>query len=406
MAERTSLRSASYYIICPSLNSFYPFEIPLMDTINVLIIDENILVRRAITTILQKNDQFRVYWIHDNFENIETVVQEKQPDVILLSIESLEADGLEVLQRLQEKFISVPVIVISPRNEKGAKAAISALRLGAVDFITKPEQKNLILFAERHLEKRLGPLIKSAYRIKDSHRLDKEILDSFTQPQKTFEDFGTAIADQNKAEIVVIGGCTGGVQALFTILRNLPADLDVPIIVVQHLPRTYTECLAENLDSFCDITVREATNSEKLSGGNVYIAPGGYQCEVSQTGYDVRMMVHRGLRENNMRPSIDVLFRSAAKVYQQKTLGILLSGCGYDGFSGAAEIKKTNGQFIVQDPRTAIAFELPVGAIRKGLTKEYYTPQQLARQIQKRTFYNIENISKSTEETTNPSFLF
>lgn len=374
-----------------------------MEKINVLIIDENILVRRAITTVLQKHEQFRVFGMNDIHQNIVAAVEDKNPDIILLSVNNLHADGLEYLQTLQSNFKNLPVIVVSPRSDEGAKAAMTALRLGAVDFITKPEQKNLILFAERHLEKRLGPLLKSVHKIRERENLDKEMLESLAHPQKSFENFATAPVANNDIEMVVMGGCTGGVEALFSVLGNIPSDLDVPILVVQHLPRTYTACLAETLDAFCDLTVKEAENEESLSRGTVYIAPGGFQCEVSYSGQFPITSIYRGMRENNMRPSIDVLFRSASKYFGEKVLGILLSGCGYDGHAGASEILKHNGQFIVQDPRTAIAPELPLSAIKNGFTKDYYAPKQIAFQILERTKYSDKNKSVLSQQESNKS---
>lgn len=358
-----------------------------MDHIKVLIVEENILVRRALTTVLQKYDNFRVSWMDETPDKLISVVQERHPDIVLLSINSLDSNGLKLLQQLQSKFKKLPVIVVSPRSKEGAKAAITALRLGAVDFITKPEQKNLILFAERHLEKRLGPLLKSIYQIKKHTDLDKKMLDSLTEPQKSFENFHSVVVDSHKMEVVVIGGCTGGVPSLFSILSNLPSDFNVPVLVVQHLPRIYTEYLVEILDSFCDITVKKAEDGEPLSGGTVYIAPGGYQSEIIYSEHTPVISIYRGLRENNMRPSIDVLFRSASRVFGDRTLAVLLSGCGYDGLAGAAEVINHKGQLLVQDPQTAIAPELPLTAIRKGLTKEYYSPQQLVVQILQRTHY-------------------
>lgn len=377
-----------------------------MKNINVLIIDENILVRRAITTVLQKHEQFRVYWLNDSPENLIEAVEEQGPDIVLLSIDNLNANGLEQLQQLQSTFTNLPIIVISPRSDEGAKAAITALRLGAVDFITKPKQKNLILFAERHLEKRLGPLLKSAHKIKERTNFDKEMLESLAHPQQSFEDFTASPVPANNIEMITIGGCTGAIESLFVILGNIPSDFAVPIVVVQHLPRTYTTCLAKTLDSFCNLTVKEAQNEEKLVGGTAYIAPGGFQCEVTYSGQSPVASIYRGLRENNMRPSIDVLFRSVSKFFGEKTLGVLLSGCGYDGLSGASEIRKHNGQFIVQDPRTAIAAELPLSAIKNGFTKEYYSPEKIAAQILKRTQYSGKDKSILTqEESINSTYL-
>ena len=384
-----------------------PKNLFTMDAIKVLIIDENILVRRAITTILQQREEFRVFWLIDEFDTVETVIRNTSPDIILLSLENIEGEGLDILQKIRSTFNNLPIVVISPRNQEGAKAAITALRLGAIDFITKPESKNLILFAERHLKKRLEPLITAIYEMRQPKNLDKLMLESLTQPQKSFEDFRTGVKDQQSIEIVVMGGCTGGVQALFSILSYLPKDLAIPLVVVQHLPRTYTEYLATCLDAFCKIPVREVKNGEKLKAGTVYIAPGGYQCEISQSFSDIVASVHRGPRENNMRPSIDVLFRSAAKIYGNKTLGVLLSGCGCDGLGGAKEIKKHSGQIIVQDPRSSIAPDLPLSAISQGLTKTYCTPQNIAQQITKHSlFIGRDYYNNQEKEVINTNFLF
>lgn len=383
------------------------YPIYTMDQIKILIIDKNILVRRAITMILQKKEGFQIFWENDEFERLAEVIKQIKPDVILLSVESLAGDGLELLQKLQTNFAQLPVIVISPRSEAGAKAAITALRLGAIDFLTKPEQKNLILFAERHLEKRLAPMIKAIYSIKERDNLDKEMLESLAQPQKSFEEFPSVDTGQLPKKIVVMGGCTGGVQTLFALLSKLPADLNIPIVAVQHLPKKFTGYLAEHLDAFCDITVREVQNREQLLPGNVYIAPGGYQCEVCQDGSAFFATIHRGPRENNMRPSIDVLFRSVAKTYGSKALAVLLSGCGYDGLAGTQEIRKHYGQVIVQDPRTAIAPELPLSALSKGITKEYYTPDEIASLIIKSTdVAEKEELDFFSEKDTSAGFLF
>ncbi|MGD8426470.1 MAG: chemotaxis protein CheB [Balneolaceae bacterium] len=353
--------------------------------IKVLIIDNNILVRRAVTSILNKYDYLDTTWVTDDSADIEEVIGREEPDVVLLSIDNMESRGLTLLGNFRKKFPALPVVVISPRSPEGGEAVITALRYGAVDFVTKPMHKNLILFAERHLRKRLEPLIRVASKIHERQNIDEDFLQSLIHPQKMFEHLTEEPEACEPADVVVIGGCTGGVKSLFTLLSDLPQDLGVPIIIVQHLPRTFTKILAEKLDANSSLMVREATNGVALEAGDVWVAPGGYHCEISQAGYQNVLNTHRGLRENNMRPSIDILFRSAVHVYGKHTLGILMSGCGQDGLAGAEEIKRGGGQVIVQHPRTAIAPELPLSVIRDGLTREYYPPEELANEIMQRT---------------------
>ena len=376
-----------------------------MESIKVLIIDENVLVRRAITKVLTDYDVFEVCWLADKSKNITEVIEQNYPDVILLSIDDMESPGFTILSSLRMSFPNLPVIAVTPRSDEGAEAAINALRLGALDFISKPAHNNLILFAERHLEKRLGPIIKAAKKIRERSHLNDEILKSLVHPQKTFEQISSDPTSGTSAELVVMGGCTGGTQTLFALVSALPANLDVPVVIVQHLPRIYTRYLALKLDSVSDVSVREVQDGVLLEDGDVWLAPGGYQCEVSLSGYQKVLKTHRGMRENNMRPSIDILFRSAAKVYGKKTLGVLLSGCGYDGLSGAEDIRNAGGQIIVQDPRTAIAAELPLAAIRNGLSQEYYSPEEIASEITKRTERTRETTVEE-DKAVGKSFIF
>lgn len=374
----------------------------------MLIVDRDILVRRAITNILDRSDIFEVCWLADGCEQIEDYLRENYPDVVLLNIDSMQSPGLTILSKLRINFSNIPVIAVTPRNEEGAEAAISALQLGAVDFISKPAHKNLILFAEGHLQKRLVPIIKAAKKIREREYMDQEILDSLTHPQKTFENVNNDPQSTSRTELVVMGGCTGGTQALFPLVGALPANLDVPVVIVQHLPRMYTKYLAQKLDAVSDTNVREVADGTLLDSGGVWIAPGGYQCEVGLSGYQKVLNIHRGMRENNMRPSIDILFRSAAKVFAKKAMGVLLSGCGYDGLSGAEEIRNAGGQILAQDPRTAVASELPLAVIRNGLTREYFSPEELARQIVLRAAPAAESESMDMEgaSTTGNTLFF
>ncbi|MDZ7680436.1 MAG: CheB methylesterase domain-containing protein [Fodinibius sp.] len=250
---------------------------------------------------------------------------------------------------------------------------------------------------ERHLKKRLEPIITAAKKIREREHLDAEILETLTHPQKAFEQVNVDTSSNSRVELVVIGGCTGGTQALFSLVGALPGNLEIPVVIVQHLPRIYTSYLSQKLNSVSDVSVREVQDGVPLDSGGVWIAPGGYQCEVGLSGYQKVLRTHRGMRENNMRPSIDILFRSAAKVFAKKTMGILLSGYGYDGLSGAEDIRNAGGQILVQDPRTAVASELPLAVIRNGLSREYFSPEGLARQIMQRVSRSVESEALEAE---------
>jgi two-component system chemotaxis response regulator CheB len=352
----------------------------------ILIVDHNILVRRAISTVLGECKELSIRWVADELASIEEEIAQHNPDVVLISIDNLSSRGFTLLSTLRLQFPKLPVIAITPRNNKGAEAAIHALRLGAVDFITKPEHKNMILFAERHLAKRIKPIIEVAVKVADDqYDLDRELAESIEHPQKMFEDIHETLFANTTADIVVIGGCSGGVHALFQLVAALPDQVSAPMVAVQHLPRIYTKTLAEKLDAISNVTIREAQKGVELKAGDMWIAKGGYQCEVGQSGCSNTLDIHRGYRENSMRPSIDVLFRSVARNYGERALAIMLSGAGCDGLSAAEEIHRQGGQVIVQDPRTAMVPEILLSAIRKGITKEYFSTTELAHQILQRT---------------------
>ncbi|HKK45208.1 MAG TPA: CheB methylesterase domain-containing protein, partial [Balneolaceae bacterium] len=253
----------------------------------------------------------------------------------------------------------------------------------------------------------LEPLIKAASKMHERRNINEEILQSIIHPQKIFEHLAEEQQSVEPIELVVIGGCTGGTKSLFALLAKLPEDLNIPVVIVQHLPRTYTKILAEKLNTVSHLMIREATNGVVLQDGDVWIAPGGYHCEIGQNGYQQVINVHRGVRENDMRPSIDILFRSAAKIYGEKTLGIILSGCGCDGIAGSEEIKLAGGQIIVQDPQTSIAPELPLSIIRNGFTREYYSPEELANQIvQRASKINVDSEITEQETSIGDSLIF
>ena len=361
----------------------------------VLIVDHHILARRAFTNVLEKDNAFNVVWVPNELQNIEKQIQQKNPDVVLLNVESMDSPGFTILTTLRIKFPYLPVIVTGPRTGEGAEAAITSLRLGALDFITKPEHKNLILFADNHLEKRLPAIINAALKVREGEDLDENYLQSLIKPQQRLEESDSGDGQFSTAEVVVIGGCTGGVQTLFTLVRDLPSHLKVPVIIVQHLPRTFSKILAEKLNAISDLPVREAREGINLHEGGVWIAPGGYQSEIVRSGYEVTLNIHRGLRENDMRPAIDVLFRSASRIYREKVLGVLLSGCGVDGLRGAEEIRKTGGTVIVQDPRDTLIPELVLSALEMGSASRYFNKSEMGEEIARRVSprYNYKNRS-------------
>ncbi|HEX6981802.1 MAG TPA: chemotaxis protein CheB [Balneolaceae bacterium] len=352
-----------------------------MEQAKILIIDQNVLVRRAVASFLEKSDSFIPLWDSGGIKHLRYYIEKTEPDVVLLAIESEKSEESSLLNMINVSFPSLPIVAISPKTKEGAEAAVLALKNGAVDVITIPEHRNIILFAKQHLGKRLYSILRVANNLHHRQSLSDEILDSLIYPQKSFEHFTREHYTVPTPKIIVIGGCTGGPRALFSLISKLPAQLPVPVVVVQHFPKIYTRALAEKLDEESEVNVREAFDGAGAEAGTVWIAPGGYHCELNRSGQKTVLNIHYGPREHNARPGIDMLFRSAAYNWSDKVLGVLLSGSGIDGIAGAEEIRRAGGEVIVQDPETAIAPELPLSVIRHGLTRAYYSPEKLAERL-------------------------
>jgi len=349
-----------------------------MKPIKVLIIEQNILARQAIAGTLRKHAPFKVTGVFGNVGQVEKKVRDSSPDVILLDIESNE--GLRILEGLKTDFPRCPVVVLSRRTPEGAELALSALEAGALDFITKPRLGQNLLFASRHFTKRLIPIIQMSARLKDENRESgHKIARLIEDPKKA----GVSGKDMKarKPKVLVIGACTGGPTALTELVSALPENFDIPIVVVQHFPKYYTAELAEVLNRRSKLTVREAGEGALLQAGMVWIAPGGFHCEISGWSCKPFLKVHRGPRELDVRPSINNLFRSAANIFGRDVLAVLLSGHGEDGFEGIKSVKRAGGTVIVQHPDSAQVPELPLKALNSGLADYKFFPEKIAELV-------------------------
>lgn len=366
-----------------------------MDKIQVLVIDSNTLARGIINHVLRQFKNIEVFHTSQDSGEVEPFIIKFNPDVVLVNIEGEESDALIMVNSLRIRFPKLPILVTSKRTEKGAKIAVSVLINGAVDVITKPDCNVGLLFAHNHFEKRLLPPIEVATQIEN---LEKNLFHSSKSRSNPPSPLGNLFSRKygskirNLADIVVIGACLGGPHSLFSLIPQLPASLNIPFVVVQHFPQYYTKALAERLNEMSRVEVREAYDGAALTQGIVWIAPGGYHTEVAQDGTKNVLKVHRGPQVNNVRPSIDVLFNSAANIYSRNVLGVILSGYGKDGLEGAREIKELGGNIIAQDPRCSLAPEMPLTVLKENLADANYPTDKMPKKI-----LNWIQISEETE---------
>lgn len=365
-----------------------------MEKTKVLVLDNNIVVRQAIAGVLKQKSDVLVR-VSGELTKSEQLVSKENPDVVLLDIENSASDGYTIFNTLRIRFPKLPIVVISSRSERGAEAAIYALQKGAVNVITKPEKSNALLFSSHHFGKRLLPMLRGVERVISRNAVNgwrigkaprQESKKTEEQPERE-----KARINRGPLRLIVTGGSMGGPKALNEILKKLPADFPIPIVSVQHLPKYYTGALVESLKESSPLIVREVIKDTALKPGTAWLAPGGRHCEIIQSGNRSFVKAHRGPRENGNRPSIDVLFRSAARLYGRGVLGIILSGNGVDGLAGARTIRQEGGHIIVQDPRNAMVDDLPLSVIREGVANHHFSAEQISQQLQKYVMQPLEN---------------
>ncbi|WP_138429834.1 chemotaxis protein CheB [Fodinibius saliphilus] len=345
-----------------------------MEKFNAIVIDKNILVRRAIANVLRKEYGANVYTIKD-FTNCKKVIEEQNPHIVFLDIEHPNDDALKQLEKLKNLFPQVTFVVLGSLSKEGGEAVLKGLEKGAADFVTKPQNNITRLLCGDHLEKRLPPIIKETAK----ENFELKTAKSISKDKES--DYRNSVS-RSTIKLIVIGSSIGGVKALRILFKQFTSNLNVPIVVVQHMPKVYSRVLADELNMISELVVEEADNNIPLNPPKVWIAKGGYHCEVQQLGANFYLNTHRGLRENNVRPSIDVLFRSAARLFGSEVLGVLLSGYGTDGVFGAQAIKKAGGHIFVQEPACAFADTLPKSVIESGLADKSYSIDILGKEIE------------------------
>ena len=326
----------------------------MADLLKVLIVDDSALMRQLLTKILSSDPELVVVGTAgDPFVAREKIIALK-PDVLTLDIEMPRMDGLTFLEKLMRGH-PMPVIMISSLTDKGADTTLRALGLGAIDYISKPKldvSNGTIEHASEIIAK-----VKAAARAR-VRRASVTIAQPNVSSAKTYQFSATH-------KVVAIGASTGGTEALKELLLPLPADFP-GIVIVQHMPETFTRQFAERLDSLCKIRVKEAQDGDRILPGHALLAPGGHHMAVIRRGMEYAVHVYRGERVNRHMPSVDVLFSSCARSLGRNAIGVMLTGMGDDGSRGMLEMKQADAFNIAQDESTSLVFGMPREAILIG----------------------------------------
>lgn len=333
----------------------------LNKVIKVLIVDDSAYIRKVIREILSKSPFIEVVGTAINGKDALEKVVELNPDVITLDLIMPEMDGITFLTE-QMKRKPVPTVVCSIASETG-DLALKALELGAIDFVQKPTAlatEKVYEISEELLEK-----IKAASLV----NLAEVISQKEVKLAKKLE-FERPIVETN-FDIICIGVSTGGPQALKSIIPLLPKEFPIPIAIVLHMPVGYTELYAEKLNEISELYVVEAKEGEELLPGKVILAQAGKHLLLKKT-IDNKVVAHLDLKpfDSLHRPSVDVLFKSAASIFGKRTLGIVLTGMGSDGKEGAAAIKFNEGTIITESEKTCIVYGMPRSVFDAGLSNK------------------------------------
>ncbi len=323
------------------------------EPIRLLIVDDSATVRAVLRRYFEADPRFEVVGQAKDGQEALELLPELKPDVVTLDIEMPRLNGLETLPRLM-KIRPTPVVMVSSLTTEGAEATLEALELGAVDFIPKPSSR--LAPSEEVLDKvaaAAGARVRVARRVAPHDR----------KPSQSVSPAGTRWGSQ----VVVIGSSTGGPQALRSVVETLPADLRVPVIIVQHMPPGFTKTLAERLDSLSPIKILEATDGMKIEPGKVLLAPGDYHLELSRGD---RIKLTQGPHECGVRPAINVTLESVTKLHGANVVCAILTGMGSDGTRGAELVRAAGGYVVAQDEATSTVYGMPRSVAEAGLTNE------------------------------------
>jgi two-component system chemotaxis response regulator CheB len=341
--------------------------------IRVLVVDDSALVRSLLAGIINRQSDMECVGAANDPLIAREMIRELDPDVITLDIEMPRMDGIDFLGRLM-RLRPMPVVMISTLTERGAEVTMKALELGAVDFVSKPRMGVVDGLAE------LSTQIVEKIRVAASAHIKRTKPAAVSAQEATERPAMTLAGRISTEKLVFIGASTGGTEAIKEVLMQLPADFPA-IAITQHMPPGFTTSFAARLHSLCRIAVREAVHGERLLPGHAYLAPGGMQFRVDRSGANYVAVVEDGEPVNRHKPSVEVLFKSAAKVAGRNAFGIMLTGMGNDGAKAMKEMKDAGSYNIVQDEASCVVFGMPREAIAHGAADEVLPLRDIARAL-------------------------
>lgn len=341
--------------------------------IRVVVVDDSAYVRKVVKEILSRSPFLEVVGTaRDGIEALD-LVEELNPDVVTCDLIMPELDGVGFVREQMQRR-PVPIIIMSIANET-AEAALTALEAGAIDFVQKPTA----LASEKIFEVS-AELIE---KVKAAGQISLNRTPTLPPPERpSMSEPVTNIAGNHSVDLVVIGISTGGPQALKRLIPQLPQDFPAPVVMVMHMPVGYTKMYAAKLNEQSKVEVREAAEGDEMKPGWVFLAPAGRHLSLKRNGGG-KIVVHLDARPFNTlhKPSVDVLFQSAAEVYRNRVLGVVMTGMGSDGKEGAAWIKSQGGLVFTEAESSCVVYGMPGVVMEAGLSDRSVPLENMARAI-------------------------
>jgi two-component system, chemotaxis family, protein-glutamate methylesterase/glutaminase len=349
--------------------------------IKVLCVDDSALIRSLMTEIINGQPDMTVVATAPDPLVARELIKQHNPDVLTLDVEMPRMDGLDFLEKLM-RLRPMPVVMVSSLTERGNEITLRALELGAVDFVTKPKvgiRDGMLDYAEKLADKvRAAARARVRQAAAPAHHAAGHVAPA---PVGAAPMFNNPLLSTEK--LIIVGASTGGTEAIREVLVPLPPDAPA-VLIAQHMPPGFTKSFAQRLNGLCRITVKEAEHGERVLPGHAYIAPGHAHLLLARSGANYIAHLSDEPPVNRHRPSVDVLFRSAAQHAGKNAVGVILTGMGRDGAAGLLDMKKAGAYTLAQDEASCIVFGMPREAIALGAADEIASLPEMSRRVMAR----------------------